>query len=285
MVGGVAGALRSTVVAPLERTRMIMNTEGKAAGTMTDVLKKQYAQGGWRSYWQGNWINCLRLAPNSGLAFFFKDYFKQRMGGDKASPLGIASASAMSGIVCVAGTYPIDIVRARVTVSPGEYRMGISGGLVDGLTQMAKKEGILSWFNGVNAVVPWGAMYYGSQFFTYDMIKQTYSTYGMPEGEKREMNPALGIPFGATASVVSTTFAFPLECVRRKLQSQGFGGRPILYDGLVDCFKKVVKAEGVGGLYNGCKANNIKGVFAVPVTFLFVESLQWTFKLGSYSNR
>ena len=57
---------------------------------------------------------------------------------------------------------------------------------------MYKEGGVLAWFSGVNAVVPWGACYYGSQFFTYDMIKRQYSSYGIPQGEKREMTPLLG---------------------------------------------------------------------------------------------
>ena len=126
----------------------------------------------------------------------------------------------LSGVFCVVTTYPIDIVRARVTVSPGEYKMGMTGGLADGLVKMATKEGVSSWFSGVNAVVPWGAMYYGSQFFTYDLLKKQYSSYGMKEGEKRQMTPYVAVPCGAAASVVSTTFAFPFECVRRKLQTQ-----------------------------------------------------------------
>ena len=71
---------------------------------------------------------------------------------------------------------------------PNWWRV-VQGGLVDGLTKMAAKEGISSWFHGVEAVVPWGALYYGSQFFTYDLIKRNYATYGMPPGEKREMTP------------------------------------------------------------------------------------------------
>ena len=61
------------------------------------------------------------------MAFFCKDYFKQLAGGDKATPSMVALSSMASGIVCVTTTYPIDIVRARVTVNPGIYEMGITG--------------------------------------------------------------------------------------------------------------------------------------------------------------
>jgi hypothetical protein len=106
-----------------------------------------------------------------------------------------------------------------------------------------------------------------SQFFTYDMLKRTYATSGMPPGEKRDMHPMLAVtrpsdlplrpshpgiwqvPFGATASIISTTVAFPFEVIRRKLQSQGFGGRPVLYDGMIDAFQKVYAKEGMGGAH------------------------------------
>ena len=38
----------------------------------------------------------------------------------------------------------------------------------------------------------------------------------------------------------------------------------------------MIATEGVGGLYNGCWANNIKGIVAVPTTFFFIVTLTLT---------
>jgi len=39
---------------------------------------------------------------------------------------------------------------------------------------------------------------------------------------------------------------------------QGVGGRPVLYSGWMDCFRKTVAKEGYKGLYRGLGANMIK---------------------------
>ena len=48
-------------------------------------------------------------------------------------------------------------------------------------------------FKGLLAANGFAVPYYGTQFFTYDMLKETYSTFNMPEGEKRVRTQCLPI--------------------------------------------------------------------------------------------
>lgn len=43
--------------------------------------------------------------------------------------------------------------------------------------------------------------------------------------------------------------AYPLVVVRTRLQAQGMKGRPIIYNGAIDCMKKIYSAEGLTGFY------------------------------------
>lgn len=52
------------------------------------------------------------------------------------------------------------------------------------------------------------------------------------------------------------------------------------YRGLLDCMRKTVKAEGVGGLYKGIGPCLARAVPANAVTFLVY---QWTLQLFSHS--
>jgi hypothetical protein len=58
-----------------------------------------------------------------------------------------------------------------------------------------------------------------------------------------------------------------LEFARRRLQAQGVGGRPVLYDGIFACMAGVVKEGGVMALYTGCTANVMKMAPAQAITF------------------
>ncbi|KAI9205806.1 mitochondrial carrier domain-containing protein [Polychytrium aggregatum] len=63
---------------------------------------------------------------------------------------------------------------------------------------------------------------------------------------------------GAIAGVIGTSIIFPLDIVKTRLQNQrpGPDGLP-QYRGAVDCFKQIVRKEGVRGLYRGLLPNLI----------------------------
>lgn len=57
---------------------------------------------------------------------------------------------------------------------------------------------------------------------------------------------------GAVSSAVGATAVYPIDLVKTRLQAQkNVSGSAPMYKGVVDCFAKVVKNEGVGALYKG----------------------------------
>jgi len=65
---------------------------------------------------------------------------------------------------------------------------------------------------------------------------------------------------GGIAGVIGTSIIFPIDMVKTRLQNQAVtkaGER--MYNGAWDCFTKIIKAEGVRGLYRGL-APNLVGV-------------------------
>ncbi len=57
-------------------------------------------------------------------------------------------------------------------------------------------------------------------------------------------------------------------------QVQGTGGRPVVYNGIVDCFTQVVKKEGARGVYAGLPANLVKLAPTGALTFMCVEAVK-----------
>ena len=91
------------VVAPLERLRVQMISDGSQEGMLT-CASKVYQKEGIRGFWSGNTLNVGRIAPQQAVAFFAKDFFKINLSGfgaqNWATTLG---ASMFSGIVCQTG--------------------------------------------------------------------------------------------------------------------------------------------------------------------------------------
>jgi len=75
----------------------------------------------------------------------------------------------------------------------------------------------------------------------------------MPGDYKLPLEQKLAV--GGVAGVVGTSCIYPLDMVKTRLQASGQGG--ILYKGPGDVIKSILKNEGVGGFYNGLRANLI----------------------------
>ena len=136
--GGVAGAVARTIVAPLERLKIIFQTQVGGAGSakkytsIPQALRLIVREEGVRGLFRGNGANVVRIAPASAIQFYafevFRDALEVRLGTDKLSAEELLVAGGAAGAVALVATYPLDMIRARLTVQVGEYR-----GIVDGL--------------------------------------------------------------------------------------------------------------------------------------------------------
>ena len=63
---------------------------------------------------------------------------------------------------------------------------------------------------------------------------------------------------GGLAGSAAISITYPTDLIRRRLQLQGFDKSVPGYAGIMDCIRKVVKKEGVTGLYRGLPASYIK---------------------------
>ena len=267
--GGIANAFSRTVVAPFERVRLQMSVDPGLYSGMGDCLKRVYDKEGIKGLWRGNVLNVIRIAPQGAISFLTKDLVKDALPASlKYTSLGLALASMMSGAICMSAVYPLDMVRARVTTSPGLYPSWQAG-----LAQIYKQGGWKGLFEGVHYSNAWAAVYYGVQFYSYDSLKRLYAQYRRANGQEGPISPSVGLVFGAVSGTLCVSAAYPFEAVRRKLQVQGFGGRPVLYEGWWDCVKKVVGKEGARGLFRGLGANMVKTPPSIALTFWAYELL------------
>lgn len=245
VAGAFANIFSRTVVSPLERTRIQMIADAgrypNMIACMTDIFKNE----GLKGLWAGNVLNCARIGPQMGVAFFAKDYFKGVFAGEgnTPTPLQTLGASMCSGITCQTSIYPIDLVRTRMMTSPGVYT-----GIVDCIQQTVAKEGFVGLYQGLLPANMFAVPYYGTQFFVYDFLKSQYTTFGRPADDPRQPHPLLGIPLGAASSMIACAVAFPFQMAWKRMQVQGVGGRPILYKNPVECIMTVAKKEGVSNV-------------------------------------
>lgn len=298
VAGGVAGGVSRTAVAPLERLKILLQVQNphsiKYNGTIQG-LKYIWRTEGFKGLFKGNGTNCARIVPNSAVKFFSYEQaskgilylYRQQTGNEDAelTPLLRLGAGACAGIIAMSATYPMDMVRGRITVqtekSPYQYR-----GMFHALSTVLREEGpralYKGWTPSVIGVVP----YVGLNFAVYESLKDWLiktKAFGLVDDE---LGVVTRLACGAAAGTVGQTVAYPLDVIRRRMQMVGWNhaasiiagdGRskvPLEYTGMIDAFRKTVKYEGVRALYKGLVPNSVKVVPSISIAFVAYEQVK-----------
>ncbi|KAL7189033.1 hypothetical protein ACSBR1_038827 [Camellia fascicularis] len=297
--GGVAGAVSRTAVAPLERLKILLQVQNphsiKYSGTVQS-LKYIWRTEGLRGLFKGNGTNCARIVPNSAVKFFSYEeaskvilgLYRHQTGKEDAelTPLLRLGAGACAGIIAMSATYPMDLVRGRLTVqteaSPRQYR-----GIFHALSTVFREEGpralYKGWLPSVIGVIP----YVGLNFSVYESLKD-WLIKTRPFGlvEDSELSVTTKLACGAAAGTVGQTVAYPLDVIRRRMQMVGWKDAASLvtgdgkskasleYSGMVDAFRKTVRHEGFRALYKGLVPNSVKVVPSIAIAFVTYEAVK-----------
>lgn len=75
---------------------------------------------------------------------------------------------------------------------------------------------------------------------------------------------------GSIAGATGATFVYPIDLVKTRMQNQRTGSYigELMYKNSFDCFKKVVRHEGFGGLYRGLVSDRVTSIRGHSHTFL-----------------
>ncbi|KAJ6832703.1 uncharacterized protein M6B38_124910 [Iris pallida] len=294
VAGGVAGGVSRTAVAPLERLKFLLQVQNahnvQYNGTIQG-LKYIWRTEGVRGLFKGNGTNCARIVPNSAVKFFSYEkassgilwLYRQQTGNEDAqlTPVLRLGAGACAGIIAMSATYPMDMVRGRITVqneqSVYQYR-----GMFHALSTVYKQEGFRAlykgWLPSVIGVVP----YVGLNFAVYESLKD-WLIKSRPFGlvEDTDLTVWTRLACGGAAGTVGQTVAYPLDVIRRRMQMGGWkdassiitgqGRSQVEYSGMVDAFRKTVRNEGFGALYKGLVPNSVKVVPSIAIAFVTYE--------------
>ncbi len=274
-LAGVSAAIGKTVGAPLERVKLILQTQknleivgGQYTG-MSNCLFRLVKEEGVYSLWRGNLINVLRYFPNQALSFALKDTFKEYFPkyDSKKQFWKMAFTSCLSGGLAGATAlvllHPIDLARTRLATD-NVNKDGIRKfkGTKDCLQQIIKSEGIIGLYRGLMVSITSIFIYRAAYFGGYDTLKTVIKTD----------NPF--VKWGCTQVLLFFTgiFFYPLDTIRRRIMVET--GKPYdekKYKSAIDCIKKTMKSEGGIAFYHGFMTNAIRSGGATMILVLYDE--------------
>uniref|UniRef100_A0A3B4AWP4 Mitochondrial coenzyme A transporter SLC25A42 n=1 Tax=Periophthalmus magnuspinnatus TaxID=409849 RepID=A0A3B4AWP4_9GOBI len=260
--GALAGAVAKTAVAPLDRTKIIF--QGK-------LIYRTYRKDGFFSLWRGNSATMVRVIPYAAIQFCAHEQYKILLGGyygfqgKVLPPIQRFFAGSLAGTTAAMLTYPLDMVRARMAVTPKEMYSNILHVFV----RISREEGLKTLYRGFTPTLLGVVPYAGLSFFTYETLKKLHaerSGRAQPYSYER-------LAFGACAGLIGQSASYPLDVVRRRMQTAGVTGHT--YGTILSTMREIVAEEGVvRGLYKGLSMNWVKGPIAVGISFTTFDLTQ-----------
>jgi len=223
------------------------------------------------SFWKGNGANVLRVVPNYALKFSFNDKFREMVSqpGQKVNELSfwqMFTAGASAGMFQIIMTYPLEVVRTRLSLGDA-FGMGVKYlGIFDCFMKIAATEKLVGLYKGLAPTLIAGIPYVGLEMTFYELFKRVL----IPEGSDSH-DTLKKLASGALAGLFAETIVFPGDTVRKRMQTNGIGGNAPVYKSTLHCFKKIWKNEGARGFYRGLSANIVRCVPGAAIQFASYE--------------
>ncbi|CAN6617193.1 mitochondrial carrier protein Leu5p [Trichomonascus vanleenenianus] len=282
IAGGVAGAVSRTVVSPLERAKIIFQVQGAGQASYQGIgptLVKMWKDEGWRGYMRGNGTNCIRIVPYSAVQFSSYTIFKRFiLSGDPSraelDTVERLSAGALAGITSVFATYPLDIVRTRLSILTADIgkhhaRLNQVPGMWTVMKQIYRNEGgMRALYRGFIPTTMGVAPYVGLNFCVYESMRRWVTP-----ADAKEPGPLGKLFSGAASGAIAQTLTYPFDVLRRRFQvvSMGKGELGFAYNSVLGAFRTIIRSEGVFGMYKGLTANLLKVAPSMAASWLSYE--------------
>ena len=269
--GGLASAVSKTCFAPFERVKLMIQNrnvlDARSYSNVKDASRRIFKDQGLRSFWRGNGTNLMRIVPTYAMRFTFFDFFRDLVTseGVPATLNQQMSAGAMSGLTTASVTYPLDLLRTRIstttssTVSLSVFRLA---------SQIVEREGgfralYKGFFVSAIEITPYLAITLGG----YEFLKSYLSS---KDNEKLGTRKSLLAAWGS--GLAGSIACYPMDTVKRQLMLDSNLER---YNGRISiCVRNMYSQIGIRAFYRGCTLNALKSAPVTAVTYVLNDRIR-----------
>lgn len=192
-------------------------------------------------FYSGISASIARQMTYSTVRFGIYEEMKQRARHEPAFPLLVVMASFSGFVGGMLGNFA-DVINVRMqhdAALPVHERRNYKH-VFDGMVQMARKEGISTWFMGWLPHSTRAAVQTASQLATYDFAKRMLLEH-TPMGDSLSTQLSASFLAGVTAATVTS----PVDVIKTKVMSSKKS------QGLLDLMMAMTRAEGAGWVFKG----------------------------------
>lgn len=287
VLSGVSNMCGGAVTNPIDviKIRMQLENELGANHKSKNIFKDRYYKGfvrgalrilseeGLRGLYKGLVPSLMREGSYSTIRLGPYEPLKLQLGATDIAHTPLwkkIAAGAVSGTIGSAIATPTDLVKVRFqAVGPAQqskYRNTFHA-----FWTIARTEGIRGLWTGVGPTVQRAAILTAAQIPSYDHTKHTLlNAQLMVEG------PALHGVSSVIAGFVTACSTSPFDVAKTRMmnQTKDTSGAPLVYKNTIHCLAKIIRHEGMLGLYKGFIPNWMRIGPHTIVTFFVFERLR-----------
>lgn len=255
----------------------VQHTSGsKSYQSGIDALKKILNTEGLAGLYSGLDSALLGIAVTNGVYYYFYEWskagFERRSKQNTISTLESIISGTVAGAATVLITNPIWVVNTRMATrqhsideSDDEGRKSKPLNSIQALNNILKEDGILALWQGVvpalilviNPVI---------QYTVFEKAKSSLEKF-------RSLGSLDHFFLGAFSKLVATSITYPYIVIKSRMQLRQSSDDTIRYDSVFDGLRKIVKREGIQGLYKGIQSKLLQSVLTAAILFMAKEAL------------
>ena len=257
LIGGCSSIVSRTCTSPLELYRLQKQNRFIPGSSLKHILKNEGVLG----FWKGNGVNCMRVFPQYAINYtIYRNVLEHMKLENKFHNIFVSSFLAGSlSMLCI---YPLETSRTFLSLQSNKNQY-------KNFLDIIKKVPFKNLYGGsmmsIMGFAPWNAISLTTFNIYKDLLHKNYEV----------KNPNLmKLSCGGFAGMTAISITYPTDLIRRRLQLQHFGCDSVPdYNGIIDCAKKVVKSEGLIGLYRGLPAAYMKTFPSLSIQLYMIDTL------------
>ncbi|KAI0693413.1 mitochondrial carrier domain-containing protein [Cytidiella melzeri] len=308
LAGGFAGCVAKTVVAPLDRVKILFQASNpdfhKYAGSWSGALgagRLIYRENGILGLFQGHSATLLRIFPYAAIKFMAYDQIEHILmpTPEHQTNLRRFMAGALSGMTSVLFTYPLELIRVRMafhtrstnnghpskptflSAASEIYReapkqrpvISSSISVPPPITTLSlfSRFPLMKFYRGFTVTLTGMVPYAGTSFLTWGLIRSYFLPASSSPSTNRKSTPMLDLAAGAVSGALSQTVSYPFEVIRRRMQVGGLT-HPDRWMRWGETVNAIWQSGGWRGFYVGLSIGYLK---IVPMTAVSFAVWQW----------
>ncbi|KAL0407643.1 UNVERIFIED_CONTAM: Adenine nucleotide transporter BT1, chloroplastic/mitochondrial [Sesamum radiatum] len=217
---------------------------------------------GWTGLFRGNFVNVIRVAPSKAIELFVYDTVNKNLspkpGENPKLPIPPSLvAGACAGVSSTLVTYPLELLKTRLTIQRGEYN-----GLLDAFVKVLQEGGPGELYRGLTPSLIGVIPYTAANYCAYDTLRKAYKIF-----KQEKIGNIETLLIGSAAGAISSSATFPLEVARKHMQVGAVSRRQV-YKNVLHALASILEHEGIVGLYKGLGPSCLKLVPAAGISFM-----------------